>query len=95
LNRFERHTFGLGHQEQGPEQLHEHHYGVEGECMASGAAGDQRKRPGDQSGHDPVSRASQRLPLGANAVRKDLADEDPDHRSLSERVRRDEHEQTC
>ena len=61
--------------------------------VTAGRLGNERKCLRDGGGKNPVGETAQGLAPSANAVRKNLADEHPDHRALTEGMRRDEDEQ--
>src|SRR5579872_1232292 len=95
LNLLQRHSFGLGHHRLHPNQLQDHHAGKERENVARREGSDHLgKERGERSSENPVREAAQRLAFGAMTVGKNLGDEDPDHRSLADGMRRDESKNT-
>ena len=66
LQLLERHSLGLRHDLENPDQLEHHHARVERERVAAGNFRDHREGPRDQRREHPVREASQCLPLGAD-----------------------------
>src|ERR1019366_2315122 len=78
-----------------PNQLENHHAGEEREDVTRWKGGDHlREESREQSGEDPVREAAESLTFRAMAVGKYLGDENPDDRSLTDRVRGDEGKDT-
>ena len=90
LHIFQGDSFGFGEDAPDHSDLDNHHHREEREWRPSvwlaGIPGEDRKGPGDNHGHEPMCGTAQRLSLGANGIREDLADIDPDDGTLPERV---------
>src|SRR6476469_2486435 len=90
LNLFERNALGLWNHRLHPDELQHHHPAKEGEHISRRQS---RKQLGKESrecrSEDPVREAAKSLAFRPMSVGKNLGDENPDHRSLSNRVRGD------
>ena len=93
LNLLERNALGLGNHGLHPNELQHHHAGEEREHIAwresRNHLGEERR---ERRGEDPVRETAESLAFGAMAIGKNLGDENPDHRSLSDGVSGDEGE---
>src|SRR3954452_15624148 len=93
LHVFERYSLRLRHHQYYPNELEDHHAAKEQEDGAGRKrAGDRREKRGEQRGKNPVSGAAERLPRGAELIREDFRNENPDHRPLADGVGGDESE---
>src|SRR5688500_7115204 len=93
---FEWNSFGLDQHRPDPDHLHHHHQTEEEEeDMARGKRCDCcRKGSCDERSEYPMREAADCLALGAMTCREKFSNEHPDDRTLTEAVRRDEHEDT-
>src|SRR5271163_638991 len=93
LNLLQRRALRLRNHRLHPDKLQHHHEGKERENVADRKRGDHlREERGKQRSEDPVRPAAHTLPFRAMAIGKYFGDENPDHRSLADRVRGDEGE---
>src|SRR5262249_3429447 len=84
LDLFQRNSLGFRQEHPHQHELQQHHYGKEGESAGAGGFGDYRETPTHDRSPKPVGKAAQRLAAGANAIGKNLAEINPDHRALRE-----------
>jgi len=81
-------TLGFGHHHFHPYELEDHHEAEEEEHVSGGEGRHHRReKQGEEGGENPVGEAAERLALRPVTVRENLRDQDPDDRSLSDRVR--------
>src|ERR1035437_1323 len=95
LDLLQRHALRLRHQRLHPNELENHHAGKEREDVTGWKSGHHlRKESRKQGGEDPVRETAEGLTFRAMTVGKYLGDEDPDDRSLTDRVRGNEGKDT-
>src|ERR1700689_2292864 len=82
LHLLQRYALGLRVILQNQEEIDHHHGGKKYEGVSAGRARHDGKYEQDDCVRHPVGRTAERLPLRAHAVRKYLADIDPDHSTL-------------
>jgi len=82
LQLLQRHSFGFGIERRDQNKVNQHHGREEEERRCTRFLREHRKQSGYQRIHDPQCRGPNRLPLGANARRKDFAHVHPDHSTL-------------
>src|SRR5438445_4591234 len=91
LNLLERHPFGFGYHRSHPNELQRHHPAEEEEDVTRCEGADERgKERRQERGENPMRRAAERLARRPVLVREYLGDQNPDHRALTDGVRRDE-----
>ncbi len=87
LNLFERNALGLWNHRLHPNQLQHHHSGKERKHITWRQSRNHLgKESGERCSEDPVRETAQSLAFRAMAVGENFGDENPDHRSLSNRV---------
>ena len=95
LDLLQRHALRLRNQRLHPNELQNHHAGEERENITGREGGDHlREESRKQGGKDPVREAAEALTFRAMTVGKYLRDENPDDRTLTDRVGGDEGEDT-
>src|SRR5580698_1200568 len=93
LNQLQWHAFGFRHHRFHPDQLQHHHAGEERENVPGREMRDHLwEESREQRGEYPMRETAQRLAFRTMPVGKYLRDENPDNRSLTNRVGGDEGE---
>src|SRR6185312_8453632 len=82
LHFFERNALRFRIEKEHHKKLNHHHQGEKRKGRAAGRSSHQRENTGDDGIHKPVREATQALALGSNTIRENLAEINPNHRSL-------------
>src|SRR5579863_10497896 len=87
LNLLQWHALRLWNHGLHPNELQNHHAGKEQENITGREHSDHLREEGcEQGGEDPVREAAKRLTFRAMTIRKYFGNENPDDRSLADRV---------
>jgi len=90
LQLFERNPLGLRIEEEDNKELQHHHEREEDKGITARGCRHQREYARDGRIHEPMREATETLPFPSHCIGENLADIDPNDRSLGEREETDE-----